>query len=212
MPQPEKSTDTRPNGLVAIGGNVASGSGSPETTLAAGLAALEHESVRITQISKFYHTPGVPEGAGPDFVNAVASVATELSAEALLTRLHAVEARFGRERSRRWGPRTLDLDLLDLDGAVLPDESGQAYWMGLAPEAQLVETPDRPVLPHPRIQDRGFVLVPLAEIRPDWRHPVLGKTAKQLLEALPEAATAGIYPVSGPWAGVSALVKSYPTQ
>ncbi|MCE8419371.1 2-amino-4-hydroxy-6-hydroxymethyldihydropteridine diphosphokinase [Rhodovulum sulfidophilum] len=211
MPQPEKSTPPRPKGLLALGGNVGSGAGAPEATLAAGLVALDSESVRVTKISKFYHTPSMPEGSGPEFVNAVVEIATDLPANALLARLHEIEARFGRERRVRWAPRTLDLDLLDLDGAVLPDAAIQARWMGLAPEAQAREIPDRTILPHPRIQDRGFVLVPLAEIAPDWRHPVSGRTAKEMLAALPAAEIARISPFAGPWAGVSALVKSYPS-
>ncbi|MCE8456663.1 hypothetical protein LZ188_08950, partial [Rhodovulum sulfidophilum] len=74
-----------------------------------------------------------------------------------------------------------------------------------------LEIPDRTILPHPRIQDRGFVLVPLAEIAPDWRHPVSGRTAQEMLAALPAAEIACISPFAGPWAGVSALVKSYPS-
>ncbi|RAP43049.1 2-amino-4-hydroxy-6-hydroxymethyldihydropteridine diphosphokinase [Rhodovulum viride] len=212
MPQPEKSTQSRPKGLVALGGNVAFGGGSPESTLAASLVALDCESVHVARISQFYHTPSVPEGSGPDFVNAVVEIATDLDAEALLARLHEIEARFGRERLTRWAPRTLDLDLLDLGGAVRPDAATQAHWMGLAPEAQAHEMPDRAILPHPRIQDRGFVLVPLAEIAPDWRHPMLDRTAAELLAALPQAEIGRISPISGPWTGVSALVKTYPTQ
>ncbi|ARC87368.1 2-amino-4-hydroxy-6-hydroxymethyldihydropteridine diphosphokinase [Rhodovulum sp. MB263] len=212
MPQPEKSIPAWPKGLIALGGNMGSGAGAPEATLAAGLAALEAESVRIVKISRFYHTPSMPEGSGPEFVNAVVEIATDLSATALLARLHGIEARFGRERRIRWAPRTLDLDLLDLDGAVLPDAAVQARWMGLAPEAQAREVPDRTILPHPRIQDRAFVLVPLAEIAPDWRHPVSGQTAQEMLAALPAAEIAGISPFSGPWSGVSALVKTYPSQ
>ncbi len=99
------------------------------------------------------------------FVNAVASVETTLKPQSLMTALHTIETYFGRVRTRSNGPRTLDLDLLDYDGRV---EEG---W---------------PVLPHPRIRERAFVLVPLADVAPDWRHPLTGHLLEELLEALPQ--------------------------
>ncbi|TCO69975.1 2-amino-4-hydroxy-6-hydroxymethyldihydropteridine diphosphokinase [Rhodovulum euryhalinum] len=195
-----------------MGTNVAVGEAGLSGTLAAALAALDCESLRVTQISRFYSTPCWPPGAGPDFVNAAAEIETELSPDAVLARLHAVEAVFGRDRGTRWAARTLDLDLLAMGDLVLPDATTQTLWRTLPAEAQAREAPDRLILPHPRIQDRAFVLVPLADIAPDWRHPILGLTVAEMLAALPEAEKVGISPVSGPWAGLSALVKTFETQ
>lgn len=212
MPQAGKCEKAWRKGLVALGSNVAGPDGSPPRTLAEALRRLHGESVRVRRISRFYRTPCLPEGAGPDFVNAVAAVESGLDAEALLARLHAIEAALGRVRGRRWAARVIDLDLLDLDGRVLPDAETQAAWRALPPEAQARDSPERLILPHPRLQDRAFVLVPLAEVAPEWRHPVLGATAAELLAARPPAETAAISPIAGPWTGISSLVKAFETQ
>jgi len=207
-----KSTKTETGGLIALGSNVAAPGLPPEATLAGALAALDDESLRITAISRFYRTPFLPAGTAPDVVNAVAAIRTALDPAALLARLHEVEAAFGRTRTRRWAARRLDLDLLDLGGGVLPDAATQERWRRLAPHLQAGRAPDELILPHPRLQDRAFVLVPLAEIAPGWRHPSLGRTAREMLDALPEAEKAQILPISDPWADLSALVKAFRNQ
>ena len=77
-----------------------------------------------------------------------------------------------------------------------PDPATQASWRALSPERQGQEAPDRLILPHPRMQDRGFVLLPLAEVAPAWRHPLIGQTVREMLDALPPAALEGIAPLS----------------
>ena len=151
--------------LIGIGGNLASPwFGEPRDTLAAALVALEAEGIRVTRRSAWYRTEPVPRSDQPWFVNAVASLATDLAAPDLLAVLQAVEGQFGRVRGERNAARVLDLDLLDHGG-------------------QVTETASL-VLPHPRLHQRRFVLVPLAEIAPSWRHPVSGLTAEQLLSQL----------------------------
>ena len=98
-------------------------------------------------------------------------------------------------REQRWGMRTLDIDLLALGDSVLPDAQTQDAWRDLAPETQARLAPDRLILPHPRLQDRAFVLVPLADVAPDWRHPRLGLTVRQMLEALPAADREAVKPL-----------------
>ena len=95
----------------------------------------------------------------------------------------------------RWQSRSLDLDLLAVESQVLPDSVLQAAWMDLPPEEQARRAPDRLILPHPRLQDRAFVLVPLAEIAPRWRHPRDGRSVPEMLAALPAAERSALRPV-----------------
>jgi 2-amino-4-hydroxy-6-hydroxymethyldihydropteridine diphosphokinase len=151
--------------LIGIGGNLESARfGPPRDTLSAALAALEEKRVRILARSGWYRTEPVPRSDQPWFINGVASLATELGAQDLLTVLQATERRFGRVRGETNAPRILDLDILDYQGEVMNATSL--------------------VLPHPRLHERRFVLMPIADIAPDWRHPILGLTAAELLAQL----------------------------
>ena len=181
--------------LVALGSNLASAQGSPAETVAGAMQALRALGQGLSP-SRLWKSPAWPPG-GPDYVNAAAAIETALPPEAVLDRLHAIEATFGRTRGARWGARTLDLDLLAWGGEVRPDAATQGAWRALDPERQGREAPDRLVLPHPRMQDRGFVLMPLLEVAPDWRHPLIGQTVRGMLDALPPAAREGIAPLPG---------------
>ena len=178
--------------LIAFGANLPSPSGAaPRETLEAALAALEAAGLAVTARSGWFRTPAFPAGSGPDYVNGAAALAPALAPGELLARLHAVEAALGRRRGERWGPRVCDIDLLASGGIVLPDAATFRAWMTREGDARL-ETPGTLILPHPRLQERGFVLAPLAEVAPDWRHPILGRTVREMLAALPAGALDGV--------------------
>lgn len=178
--------------LIALGANLPFGDIPPQETLRMAIDRLSDDGIRVESVSRFYQTPCFPPGAGPDYVNAAASLSGDMAPEALLAKLHATEARFGRARDVRWGMRTLDLDLIAAGDRVLPDLDSFTKWCDLDPETQKRVAPDRLILPHPRLQDRAFVLVPLRDIAADWRHPVLHRTVTEMCDALPPEALAEI--------------------
>jgi 2-amino-4-hydroxy-6-hydroxymethyldihydropteridine diphosphokinase len=149
---------TRPI-ILALGSNLGSRAGGPQATLEAALHALECAGLRILARSSWHRTRAQPPSAQPAFLNGAVLVETALSPKALLALLHRIERRFGRMRRTPNEPRILDLDLIDYRGRVQPGGAGE------------------PALPHPRVLGRPFVLVPLAEIHPAWRHPAAGRAA-----------------------------------
>ncbi len=181
--------------ILALGGNLPSEEGSPEKTLRAALEMLDGEGIRLVETSRLYETPCFPAGAGPDYVNAAALVESALEPGAILDRLHEIEASFGRARQQRWGMRTLDIDLIAGGARVLPDQETYAEWRDLDLETQMKATPDRLILPHPRMHERAFVLVPVNDVAPDWIHPVFGQSVAEMLAALPESARKEVRPL-----------------
>ncbi|MFB9223464.1 2-amino-4-hydroxy-6-hydroxymethyldihydropteridine diphosphokinase [Paracoccus cavernae] len=184
-------------GLLALGANLPTSAGNPRDSLKEAIRRINGAGISFRAISRFWETPAFPAGSGPDYVNAAATIVTDLPAEAVLARLHEVEASLGRVRDGgRWGARGIDLDLLALGGQVFPDEQGQTAWRDLPLEEQMRRAPEELILPHPRLQDRGFVLAPLAEVAPLWRHPIIGATVAEMLTALPSASFEGMRPLA----------------
>lgn len=147
---------------VALGANIASPAGPPEVTLKRALDAMPKHGIRVVAVSAFYSSPAWPDPSEPPYVNAVAKIETKLLPADLLRELMAVERTFGRVRKAKNEPRTLDLDLIDYGGLI----SDAAHLM----------------LPHPLLHERAFVLRPLADVAPDWRHPDTGETVGTLLK------------------------------
>lgn len=181
--------------LIAAGSNLPNGGILPSRLIKFAGFSLERYGWRLVAQSRLYRNPAWPSGSGaPDYVNAVFALEGRGSPEALLADLHAIEAEAGRERGARYTSRTLDLDLIAWGDLILPDPATVRERIEAAGELR-DRLPDRLILPHPRMQERSFVLVPLAEIAPGWRHPILGRTAAELRDALPEEEIAALKPV-----------------
>lgn len=152
--------------VIGLGSNITGPWGTPRSTVENAFTQLNRFPLRVVKFSTLLATTPFGNKNQPDFINAAAVIDTALSPVALLSRLHQIERQAGRKRGRRWGPRTLDLDILDYKGLILkPQGQGRAALR----------------LPHEGIPERDFVLLPLAEIAPRWKHPVLHKTAKEMI-------------------------------
>lgn len=160
---PHTISENQPTGwscAIALGSNL----GNSLEILEGALASLRQiPTITVNTCSSWYRT--VPIGpAQPDYLNGCALLTVQLDPHALLTTLQQIENQFGRVRQERWGPRTLDLDILLFEDLTM-------------------DTPDLQI-PHPRMSQRAFALVPLAEIAPDWIDPVSGQTISQLKQTV----------------------------
>jgi 2-amino-4-hydroxy-6-hydroxymethyldihydropteridine diphosphokinase len=155
--------------LIALGANLPTERfGAPADTVRAAIDVLAGtDGICVKKISSFYETAPVPVSDQPWYVNAVIRVETVLSPHDLLVRLHEIEADFGRVRVMRNEARVLDLDLIAYGRQVLGDDSGL-------------------IVPHPRLHERAFVLLPVRDVAGDWVHPVLQQSIASLVGALPE--------------------------
>lgn len=151
--------------LIALGANLPSRFGSPAETIEAAYDALENHGLKVVKKSRIWLTAPVPVSDQPWFHNAVAAVETSLDGLELLSLLHKVEAEFGRERFERNEPRVLDLDLIAYNNEII----------------------DRPslIVPHPRMHERAFVLLPLKDIAPGWAHPISHVKLDDMLAGIP---------------------------
>lgn len=187
MSQEEYIQDDVTIAHVALGTNKSDKGSTPKDILTTAIARISDQVGKVLAVSDYYSTPCFPAGHGPDYVNATLTLQVIRSARETLDMLHSVEIGLGRTRDKRWESRVIDLDLLSFGDAVAPNLSFYNEWFDMPLERQMVEAPSELVLPHPRLHERAFVLVPLADIAPDWRHPVLGKTVVEMRDALPAA-------------------------
>jgi 2-amino-4-hydroxy-6-hydroxymethyldihydropteridine diphosphokinase len=157
--------------LIALGSNLRHPHhGAPRAVLAAAVDALGKAGLVVDAVSPAYAT--VPVGPPqPSYVNACLRARTTLMPYEVLRVLHDVEHAFGRKRRQRWGARVLDLDLIAYEAVIIPSRLHWRSSQGLA-------------LPHPRAHLRAFVMIPLNAVAPEWRHPVLGRTCRQLTTSL----------------------------
>lgn len=157
-----------PQIFVAIGANLPSPRfGAPPASFAAALDLLRSRGVEVLAVSRWYRSPPLPPSPQPHYINGVIKVRFDRSPEELLSLLHQIERIFGRVRGERNAARSLDLDLLAYGDAIVAGGAG-----GLE-------------VPHPRLSERSFVLLPWAELSPSWRHPASGLTVAEMIARLP---------------------------
>ena len=162
--------------FVALGANLSSDSGRPPlATCQWAVGAISRRVGPIVARSAWYLTAPVPASDQPWFTNGVVRMESTETPEVILETLHEIESEAGRTRRDRWEARVLDLDLLAVGDAVR-------------------DGPDGPILPHPRLAERAFVLRPLAEVAADWRHPITGQTPAEMADALPGVSKVTILP------------------
>ena len=152
--------------FIGLGANLTpAGYNNPREGCEAALTTLGSEGIFLEKISNWYESAPVPVSDQPWYLNAVALATTNVDATMALAALHRIESQFGRVRGVRNGARVLDMDLLDFAG-------------------ERAQNPSL-ILPHPRMHERAFVLLPLRELCPDWSHPVIGVSIDDLIAQLP---------------------------
>jgi 2-amino-4-hydroxy-6-hydroxymethyldihydropteridine diphosphokinase len=150
--------------LIALGSNLSGPWGAPEQSVQCALQELNRDGLHLVEASRQLLTAPFGKPNQPPFVNAIARIETSHPPLALLQKLHAIERKAGRRRTMHWGPRTLDLDIVDYHGLVI--STGKL------------------VLPHPGIAERIFVLKPISELKVNWRHPISHLSAQAMLRKL----------------------------
>lgn len=154
--------------FLGLGANLDSKFGTPPETLEKTIDAIKERGIKVLAVSPLYKTAPVPLNDDPWYHNQVICIKTKLSAHDLLRELNQIEAEFGRVRTEKNAPRVLDLDILTFGEYLLHDNDLS--------------------VPHPRMTERAFVLYPLKDLEPDWRHPMTGKHIDEFITDLPEQA------------------------
>lgn len=165
--------------VLALGANLCSAWGPPPASFARAIATLCCSGVTTISASRLYITKAVGPGLQDAYYNAVLVVSTQLPPSALLRLLKRVERAAGRRRGRIWGPRPLDIDIIDYKGHLRGRRSHRRL-------------PGQLELPHPELHKRAFVLVPLADVLPRWRHPRFGLSVETLVKRLPPPVRKGV--------------------
>ncbi len=156
--------------LIALGSNITGPWGSPAETLDRAVEEIAANGADVLARSSWIETKPYGVSDQPGFVNGAIEIKTTLPPEELLVMLHGIEIAAGRKRREKWGPRTLDLDIIAYDDVVM---NGGDNSLNLT-------------LPHNDLHNRSFVLSPVRELNPSWQHPVSGKTVTQMLDELPK--------------------------
>ena len=191
-----KRFDSEGDILVALGSNAAQDIDRSVEFITKAIFEIRNRFDAELTVSRLYRSQAYPQGSGPDYVNAAIAMTSNQAPGDLLRSFHDIEQIAGRKRAVRWGQRTLDVDLIAVGNRILPDPLTVRRWIDLPLAEQLAKAPTELVLPHPRIQDRAFVLLPLADIAPDWRHPILRRSVREMVAALPAGSVNTVIPLA----------------
>ena len=175
--------------VLILGANLPSKFGDSVATLQLCIESIKSEpTIELMSQSKWYESESFPDNSKPIFVNVGIKIISNLNPYQILKIIDVIEKDFGRLRKNRWDSRVCDIDIIYCNKQIIPNPNILEKWMSMKIEEQLISTPNTLILPHPRIQDRLFFLCPLNELSPNWRHPILGKTAKEILDSIPQNA------------------------
>ncbi|UTW57062.1 2-amino-4-hydroxy-6-hydroxymethyldihydropteridine diphosphokinase [Kordiimonas sp. SCSIO 12603] len=166
--------------LLGLGGNLPSGQRSPLQTVRESIELMQKLNIEITSVSPFFETEPVPASGQPNFINAAVIGNTTHRCDVLLGLIKELEVKLGRQPAERWSARTIDIDILAYGDSVFPNIKA---WQDVVNDADPAAILAEPVVPHPRLHKRAFVLAPLSEIAGKWKHPVLGQTVKEMMKA-----------------------------
>ena len=167
--------------FIALGSNLETQNLSRLEIINLALGYLSQFKIILIKVSSFWESRSYPDRSQPNFINAVTEVHSELNPYQILLILKNIEKKMGRKNTTIWGKRVLDLDIIGSGSIILPNNFEFNKWLKMPLLKQIKIQPDELILPHPRIQDRLFVLKPLNEVDPHWTHPVLNKTPLELI-------------------------------
>jgi len=170
--------------LISCGANISGPLGKPSETLKIVLEELRKRNLEVVRKSKLYSSLAFPDPKEPKYLNRCLELKVDFKAVDVLKLLKQIENKMGRLEGSRWGSRSCDLDLLSFANQISPSTKVFDYWYKMPLEKQIVTKPNILLLPHPRLQDRAFVLKPLMEFAADWIHPVLNVSVKEMFNSL----------------------------
>ena len=183
------------NCLISYGANIPGPFGNPCETLTVVLEQLGEQSLEIVKKSRLYSSVAFPDPREPRYLNGCLELKVNCSAINLLVKLQCIEKKMGRRYSSRWSSRICDLDLLSYANLVFPNNNVFNHWYKMPLKKQMINKPANLLLPHPRLQDRAFVLKPLIEIAPNWIHPVLNLSVQEMFDTLPIKEQESVTPI-----------------
>ena len=172
--------------LISFGANIPGPLGCPAETLNLAFKEFQNHDLLILKKSQIYSSLAFPDPKKPAYLNGCLQILVNCGPNDVLISLKAIEKKMGRRTNHRWGSRICDLDLLSFESRVLPSPEVFNHWYKMPLKNQILEKPDELLLPHPRIQDRAFVLKPLLEVAAGWMHPVHNLTVKEMFNFLPK--------------------------